>query len=293
MSLKQRVARILRRAADRSGEWAGAFVRDLRVWSDIRAFPPLAVWGGVHCVAAMLVARRFSVSGSPPITSAQLCMTATIAAALLISARAMLARIEVNPPAAWLRFVVALLGAMPILALFFGGAKRLSLGTSAFLGGLACLVAATNGLWNRDFFERLLTSFFLTTPGTPEFTRRHRLSGNQDIADLNAEPCDVTETLRMKRMASVNGSEQLEGAIIAEFACGEATTTVHIPFLPTFPRVPELTCTIDERTAARIKGTAVYPYGCRVELKRTGDLSGAVRIELRFTATLRSSRHAA
>lgn len=293
MSLKDRVARSLRRTSDRCGEWAGAFVRDLRVWSDFRAFPPLAVWSGVHCVAAMLLVRRFFGLASPPFTSTQLCVTATIAAALLVAARAMLARIEVRPPAFWLRFVVALLGAVPIIALFFGGARRLSLGTTAFLGGLACLVAVMNGLWNREFFERLLTSFFMASPGVSESTHRQSLKVNGDAAKSDAQPHDATETLRMKRLTSADGSEQLEGTIIAEFACGQGITTVHIPFLPTFPRVPELTCTIDERAAARIKGTSIYPYGCRVELKRTGILSAPARIELRFTAMLRSSRHAA
>jgi hypothetical protein len=86
----------------------------------------------------------------------------------------------------------------------------------------------------------------------------------------------------------------LNGSLVAEFAAGQALATLHVPFLPIFPRAPLLECRVAEGSPVRIKRTAVYPYGARLELKRTGDTSAASRSEVGVRAQFiqRSSRAA-
>lgn len=269
-------------------------IGDLSVWSDIRAFPPLAVWGGVHCVAVMLLARRLTDATSLKLTSTQLCVTATIAALMVIAARAMLARVESLPPARWLRLIAAFASAAPIATLFFGSGRRLSLGTCTYLGLVIWVVGVAVWLWNREFIERLLTSFLLPPPGSPLVSGPAPLSRPAVNREHESERRGPFETLRLTRTAAPDGSDRLDGVMTAEFANGQVATTLHIPFLPTFPLAPELVCDVDKQAAVRIKGTAVYPYGCRIELKRFGDVSASIRVEVRFSATSRSSSsHAA
>jgi hypothetical protein len=295
MSLTETFRRLLAgRAIDRSAGWFAALVRDLSVWSDIRAFPSLAVWGGVHCVAAMLLARRLTDASSIKFTPTQLCFTATVAALLVVTARAMLARVEKQPPASWLRLFAGFVSAAPIVTLFFGSARRLPLSTATYLGAVTFFVGVATWCWNREFIERLLLSFLLSPPERASAAVRPRFTGDAGSRTDRTQERDPSETLRLKRSVAPGGSDRLEGAIIAEFAHGQIVTTLHIPFLPTFPRPPELVCEIDEQAPVRIKGTAVYPYGCRVELKRVGDSSKPARFELRFSATLcLSTRRAA
>lgn len=294
MSLKEIPAsRLPIRARGRFAGWLAVRIRDLSVWSDIRAFPPLAVWGGVHCVAAMLLVRRSAGVPALKFTSTQICVTATVVAVLVVAARAMLARVERRPPAVWLRLVAAVASAAPIVTLCFGSAKRLPLGSAAFLGMLTFVVGVATWLWDREFVERLLTSFLLSPSGEPAVAAPGLLAGGGGHGAAESQRRDPVESLRLKRMSPEEGRDRLEGVMTAEFIRGQTMTTLHVPFLPTFPRSPEFVCEIDDKAAVRIKGTAVYPYGCRLELKRSGEVSESIRVEVRFSATLTSSSRAA
>lgn len=285
--------RVRGRVCGASGGWIARAFRDLSGYRDIRAFPPLAVWAGVHCVSLMLLIRRSADAGALKLTPSQISVTATIAAILMIAGRAMLARIERRPPATWLRLVAACASVVPIVDLFFGSNRRLPLGTTAYLGAIALVVGSAMWLWNREFIDRLLASFLLSPTHAPGIVARPMVAVRAPVAaDTRAER-DELEILRLKRITKPDGSDRLEGAMLADFACGQSIATLHIPFLPTFSRAPQFVCQIDNESAVRIKGAVVYPYGCRVELKRSTDHSAATRVEIRFSATLESLSRAA
>src|SRR4029077_11547122 len=73
-------------------------LRDVSVWSDVRAFPPLAVLAGLDCVACLVL--RHERTGSTPLrpTDLRLCVAAFAAAMLTISSRWLLMRVEREAP---------------------------------------------------------------------------------------------------------------------------------------------------------------------------------------------------
>lgn len=75
----------------------------------------------------------------------------------------------------------------------------------------------------------------------------------------------------------------LTGMTCAEFAAGRKQTVVHVAFCPPFSVVPRFTCEASD-VAARCRVAAVYPYGARIEVKRTGDCTERARVAIEFTA---------
>lgn len=75
----------------------------------------------------------------------------------------------------------------------------------------------------------------------------------------------------------------LTGMTCAEFAAGRKQTVVHIAFCPPFSVVPKLTCEASD-VAARCRVAAVYSYGARIEVKRTGNCTERTRVAIEFTA---------
>jgi hypothetical protein len=151
-------------------------------------------------------------------------------------------------------------------------------------------VGLATWLWSREFVERLLAAF-LTSP-------QHR-STTTEIATFHSTPLperrlapesapaygDSEPTLWMRRIAVPSGEDRLEGAIFVDFGSGQSVTTVHVSFCPAFACAPQFVCEVRNAPDVRVKGTAVYPYGCRLELKRNGALDEAVRVEIRFSAS--------
>lgn len=283
-----RLGRLVNRLSFRTrlGSICERVILDLHAWHDVRAFPPLAAWGAVHCVALMLLVRRAADPSSLKLTATQISQSATFTALLMIAVRALLARIESRPPSGRMRFVFAVASAVPIITLIFGSARRLPLGTSAYLALMALGVGLAVWLWNREVVDRFLLAFVTDSNCVAE----HRAS-TPFIAHGPPEHPDVSqpdkwEILRMTRTTMPEGTDRLEGVSVAEFAAGQSTTTLHIPFHPAFSRAPNFECQTSEGAAVRIKGSAAYTYGGRIELKRSGNDSSAARVEVRFSATL-------
>ena len=76
------------------------------------------------------------------------------------------------------------------------------------------------------------------------------------------------------------GADQLTGSTLAEFATGQKQAIVHIPFQPPFAQVPAMHCDLDESLAPglRAKVAAVYVYGARIELRRSGEILPALQV---------------
>src|SRR5262249_30996724 len=99
------------------GEVLGQAKCDAAMWADLRAFPALAVIAALDCVGPLVLARKWG--GGPPfhLTNARFLVGALAAGALVLGSRWWLGRMECNPPARWLRVVLAALGILPMLAL--------------------------------------------------------------------------------------------------------------------------------------------------------------------------------
>lgn len=297
---------------------AGVCARDLSVWGDIRAVPPLAVWGGVGCVAAMLMVRRVTAPASLKLSTLQLGVTATIAGALAVGSRLLLARIEPRPPALWLRVAASVAAALPVLTVLAGSSHALSPAATGYVFAVAALSAGLAWLASRPLLERLVADLLTddgrgtakgrpahaplaTVPTSPE---RSSLSAPQPgaspstpaVASVASDAGSSRQSLarlrlerpslRLERLSDPADGEKLQGSVMADFAAGQGLATVHLAFQPPFPHVPSLDCQLDDGSPARVKLVSVYPYGARLELKRGGSLAAPARCEIRFSAVL-------
>lgn len=85
-----------------------------------------------------------------------------------------------------------------------------------------------------------------------------------------ADTAGQTEVLsELQRRSSVSGADVLEGQLTAVFAAGARQTVLHVPFIPPFAEVPRVECEVADGSDSRIKVGTVFPYGVRLELKRS------------------------
>ncbi len=269
-------------------------VRDLSVWSDVRAFPPLAVLGGLDCVASLVLIRdRF---GGPPVrlADARLCIAALAATVLTIGSRWVLARLERQRPVQWIRILVAACSVLPLVALLSTATARNSPWAISFVSALAMAAANANLLWNRrsPMPAAVTLPFPIVAISGPEVE-----SNRQPDADLKTDAKAVDDRRAnewIERTTDTLGQVILHGRTIAEFAAGESLATVHIPFCPPLRTIPQFSCEVIGEPSIRARAPAVYRYGARLELKRSGKDATRARAEVRFQAIVAiDSRRAA
>ena len=290
---------------------AGAMARrkaEIAVWADIRAFPPLAVIAGLDCLAALVLWRKFS--GGPPLvlTNARLCLAGLIVGALVVAGRWWLVRIEHATPAVWLRAILMALAVLPMLALLSLASSRHSPWAVSFTGSLVVVSGGTVLLWNRtsptqtanvqsrprEPHARPLTTNPVAVscpaetahavPTTSKSTvAAHRAGNSTTAAD------DARRDEWLERVTDESGAVIVRGQALASFAAGQSIAIVHVPFCPALARIPQFICDVDDAPSVRPRAPAVFRYGARIELKRTGDTSHTARVRVRFSATVRAN----
>jgi len=280
--------------------------QELSVWHDVRAFPPIAVWSGVVCVAAMLLGRRILAPKSLQLSGLQLAATATVVAVLAIVVRGLLSRMETARPSGRLRLFAALMTAWPTLTLLLGTSRSVSLAAQSWIVAMALASAAIVWAWNGRIVDQLLATLF----GSPE-TRQALVRSNRPARDERpavsmsrapaapepAPSSDRTEDsqplFHLERSIRADGTEELRGTLRIEFLSGQSQVTAHVAFSPSFPRSPAFTCEVVDLPAVRVKGTTVYPYGARIELKAGAGGAGQGPVQVRFRAELPAARRSA
>jgi hypothetical protein len=268
--------------------------KDVSVWAERRAFPALAAIAGLDSVAGLVLGRRFN--GGPPlyITNARLVIGAVAATVMAIAGRWWLSRIEREPPARWLRILLTALCVLPILALLSLANSQHSPWAVSIASALAVATGAAVLLWDR-------VALISSTPvsiSIPSLAVRAPLLTPIGQAGAETKYCvqelPLTKSREihaadsdewMKRKRSDSGLVTVDGQAIAEFSAGQSVLSVHIPFCPTFSRIPEFSYEIMNEPSVLARKPAVYRYGARLELKRTGDTSHSARVEIRFRAT--------
>lgn len=98
----------------------------------------------------------------------------------------------------------------------------------------------------------------------PELERDEDATADPMESNLGEVQC------RMVRRIETNGDDVLEVHATAHFAVGSRQAVLHIPFTPAFEITPQVECEVADGSDVRLKVGAVFPYGARVELKRTG-----------------------
>jgi hypothetical protein len=258
-------------------------IRDLAVWSDIRAFPPSALLAGLNCVSVLIVMRQRS--GGLPLTLSnwRLCVAAVAAAGLTIGSRWLLTRIEREPPAFRIRVFLAAVSVFPLIVLLTVATPRNSITAIGFVSLLAVVAGNANLLWSRRHSAPPETLKMVSEPRlveTPPAVVRVVPEAAPEPFPTHPAGCEWTE-----RTCGERRELHFRGSVSASFAAGQSLTTVHIPFIPAFPCIPEFTCQIIDQPAVRSRTPVVYRYGVRIELKRTGSVLTPLDVAVEFRAT--------
>lgn len=91
-------------------------------------------------------------------------------------------------------------------------------------------------------------------------------------------------TQRMARSRSGEG-EAIYGTLLAEFAAGERTVTLHVAFCPPFEQLPHVDA---EAVDGEVRVVQVLHQGARLEVRRWSDDLAPAPVPVEFAATCRS-----
>jgi hypothetical protein len=266
---------------------------DVAVWSDVRAFPPLAVIAGLDCVAGLVLWRKYS--GGPPLhmTNARLCLAGFAVAALTVAGRWWLARIEREPPAVWIRSLLMALGVLPMLTLLTLANAQHSPWAVSSVSALAVAVGGAVLLWNRLSSAPSATNapsapsaatFPPPMAATAPAVREPKCTLEESRHNASVRQRSSNSETWMERTIDGSGAIELQGSVHADFVAGQTIATVHVSFSPAFARLPEFSFEVVDAPSVRARTPFVYRYGARIELKRTDDSSNPARAEIRFSA---------
>jgi hypothetical protein len=84
--------------------------------------------------------------------------------------------------------------------------------------------------------------------------------------------------------------ESISGSLVVRFAAHQKQQVVHIPFWPPFASAPAFECEAEGDAEVRL-ATHVFPYGARIELKRTSDATHAETVSLAFHGEQPAAEH--
>ncbi len=265
---------------------------DLTNWCDIRVTSPLAALAGLNCVAGLILLRAQSGGPAFKLSDLRLCVAAGAAAGLAIACRWALSNCQRVEPAFWIKTLLAAFSVLPLVALFTVATPRNSLLAVSFVSSLAVVAANANLLWKRKSntpaeepdriwdFRRDVSAVGLQPIAAPisHFDQPLRIDRNE--TDERPRPAEWCE-----RTTDECGNAVVRGNIVARFEAGQSLATAHIPFQPPFDRAPEFSYETNDEPAIRVRTPAVFRYGARLELKRSGDIGSSAQVLVQFQAT--------
>lgn len=91
----------------------------------------------------------------------------------------------------------------------------------------------------------------------------------------------------MSRTLGDDGREYVEGTVAVHFAADQKQATAHLAFCPPLAELPEVECEVLDESDVRVKTGAVYPYGVRIEARRTGAIDRPETVQVGYTASAR------
>jgi|GEM_PF-2684992 len=112
------------------------------------------------------------------------------------------------------------------------------------------------------------------------------LSAFEHLPEVEADERQLS--MQMSRGLDAEGRDVLEALLAAHFEPGQKQLSLHIPFCPPFERTPQVDCEAEDESTVRIKVGTVYPYGTRLDLKRTGSTGDAITMHVQVVASAES-----
>jgi hypothetical protein len=246
-----------------------------------RLLAGLLLWVFVDVIALVLLARR--LAGAFPLHLSVFDFSWILALGTILSclARGLMHRDEESLPRPRWRILLCL---APVVALSFAlwpGRSVGALCTALVAWTVTAIVAARPAL---VFSEGWLEQFGGTIV---EFSRflSNALPGSAPIVEPSTESIEGRESaeLRLERRTTTAGVEQIDGTAEARFAAGQKHCTLHVAFCPPFGARPTVELAAGSGLDAQVKAAAVYPYGVRIDVRRSGDAAepGQCRVEFR------------
>jgi len=284
--------------------------------NDWRKVFAVAVWSALIGGAAVVLSRRVAGAFAPPESVVVACATASLAALFGLIAYGVLCSAQYIRPVGPIRFTpLALTLSSPLL---FAGALLPALDAFGLCFVIALLVVcagaaqfvddivgipspaflATNGSDVADELEKAAslddidTQFLSASNDEPGSIQddaspegKVLLSGDDSIADTT-HSADVVQWMSRRKLAG--GTEHIEGAVQVPFLPGQKQAALHVPFIPPLGESPQVECHLVDDRSARLRVSAVQPYGARIEVKLPQTSECSESIEVRFVATATS-----
>ncbi|HVW02788.1 MAG TPA: hypothetical protein VHB77_20690, partial [Planctomycetaceae bacterium] len=238
-----------------------------------RLLASLLLWVFVDVIALVLLARR--LAGAFPLHLSVFDFSWILALGTILSclARGLMHRDEESLPRPLWRILLCL---APVVALSFAlwpGRSVGAIGTALVAWTVTAIVAARPALVFGEGWLEQLGGMFV------EFSRflSDALPGSTPAVEPSAEEFDASEQagVRLERRTTAAGIEEIDGSAVARFAAGQKHCTVHVAFCPPFGARPAVELAVGSGLDAQVKAAAVYPYGVRIDVRRSGDAAEA------------------
>ncbi|MBQ16420.1 MAG: hypothetical protein CMJ65_04770 [Planctomycetaceae bacterium] len=253
----------------------------------------VTIWTGLLLGSWLLASRAAAGAlGSPLAPAVALFVTATTGAIGLLAA--VIHRHIVTRPAASTTPLVITLSLAPAL---ITGVILVDLSRSEALVGLLavmlCIVIMV--LWSestgRD--SRPARETETGTAGTTGLLDWPQSTTSRPPDESDVPPAKLSQEFQRQRDST---GDRLEGQITIEWQPGQQQQSVHVPFVPAFRDVPEVSCSCDQQghdPSVRARVAEIRRFGARVELK-CSTAPGPISTKIDFVAMLEtSSRQAA
>lgn len=260
--------------------------RSLAIW----------IWSALLIVDAVLVTRRLSGEFAKPLPGGLALLSTALVAIASIVAWRLFTRASINdaaPP--WRRWqsrglsmAVTILwawaisaGATPqsagllfgIVAMFLWGLIALDIGEGSS-SGVPFVVEQPAVQARADDSSAIVAppdeGALPTVPGDHVIDFELADPG-VGIGEESADDLDDSLTLWLARRQTDDG-EQIEGWVRVRFAAGQRETTVHVAFCPPMSVCPEIETEELDGAGLEIRVAAVFPFGVRLTVRRSGTL---------------------
>ncbi len=129
----------------------------------------------------------------------------------------------------------------------------------------------------------------VTPPAATDFSESPADAHDHDESDAES---DENQTLWLSRRLTADG-EQIEGWVRVEFAPGQRETVVHVAFCPPLAGSPEIETEDLDGMGLEIRIAAVFPFGTRLSIRRSGPLDEGHTDRIGFIAQTAASNRAA
>ncbi len=265
----------------------------------------ILIWTGVIVTTTVLFSRRmageFSLASAWPTVFVSLISTTLSLTAwgLFHGVRSAVADMRRNWLIAFVAWLPTWLSGLAVAPVSSPFAQGWLIGVALTSGGLFALFGQwplepghqTSGAASapRFAFDHAATEG-LTPPHSPIVAESSSAFAVFDpLTDDDDESTDGHVTQRMTRQTLPDGVEEIEGSVRVLFAVGQRTVSVHVPFAPPFAVTPQVECELVSDEDVRWKVSVVYPYGIRIELKRSASDADA-EVELSYSAICEQSK---